>query len=60
MKTTVQEVMPKTRHVADEVEEQRRQEEREVETGGQGEENTRTWMTMWMGVKVQDSNLSQM
>ena len=29
-------------------EEQGRQEEREVERGGQGEENTRTWMTMWM------------
>ena len=28
-----------------------RQEEREVERGGQGEENTRSWMTMWMSVK---------
>ena len=32
-------------------EEQGRQEEREVERGGQGEENTRSWMTMWMSVK---------
>ena len=35
-------------------EEQGRQEEREVERGGQGEENTRTWMTMWMSVKRRD------
>ena len=41
-------------------EEQGRQEERDVKGEGQAEENTRTWMTMWMGVKVQDSNLSQM
>ena len=29
-------------------EEQRRQEEKEVKREGQSEENTRTWMTMWM------------
>ena len=28
--------------------EQGRQEEREVKGEGQSEENTRTWMTMWM------------
>ena len=31
--------------------EQGRQEEREVDRGGQSEENTRSWMTMWMSVK---------
>ena len=30
------------------VKEQGRQEEREVKGEGQSEENTRTWMTMWM------------
>ena len=40
-------------------EEQGRQEESEVKGEGQGEENTRSWMTMWMSVKVHDSNLSQ-
>ena len=32
----------------EEEEEQGRQEEREVKGEGQSEENTRTWMTMWM------------
>ena len=42
-------------------EEQGRQEEKEVERGGQSEENTRSWMTMWMNVnKRRDSNLNQM
>ena len=32
----------------EEEEEQGRQEEKEVKGEGQSEENTRTWMTMWM------------
>ena len=39
-------------------EEQGRQEDREVESGDQGEETTHM-DDMWMVVKVQDSNLSQ-
>ena len=43
----------------EEVKEQGRQEEREVKGEGQSEE-TAHMDDMWMGAKVQDSNLSQM
>ena len=41
-------------------EEQGRQEDREVESGEDQSEETTHMDDMWMGVKVQDSNLSQM
>ena len=41
-------------------EEQGRQEDREVESGEDQGEETAHMDDMWMGVKVQDSNLSQM
>ena len=41
-------------------EEQGRQEDREVESGEDQSEETAHMDDMWMGVKVQDSNMSQM